>query len=145
MEIEIRGVNETVDRLTTINERLDNPGPAMQEATAVLTSAARRNAPVDQGVLRASILPSVTSGGWVGVVGSNLAYAPAQELGTGPFWPPIQALEAWARRHGTVAFLVARAISRRGIRARRFLQRALDDNVQRVIRIFIDYVAKVAK
>jgi hypothetical protein len=65
-------------------------------------------------------------------VGSNVKYAPFQELGTRPFWPPLSALETWAKRHGTSAFLVARAIATRGIKAVRYLQRALEDNADRI-------------
>ena len=61
--------------------------------------------------------------------GSNVKYAPYMEYGTGRLadaeggggggrhWPPAQALEGWASRHGFGpggGFLVARAIGRRG-------------------------------
>jgi hypothetical protein len=71
----------------------------------------------------------------MGVVGSNLVYAPYQETGTRPFWPPLSALQVWARRHGTSAYVVARAIARRGIKPKRFLQRAFDQSKSEVMRI----------
>jgi hypothetical protein len=65
----------------------------------------------------------------VGIVGSNVFYAPFQETGSRyAYWPPLSALETWARRHGTTAFVVARAIARRGVKARRFLQEAFEKN-----------------
>src|SRR5512135_1298247 len=92
---------------------------AMRDSTLVVTRSARQNAPVDIGRLRASIVPEVRQRDRivVGIVGSNVVYAPYQEFGTRPHWPPLAALEVWARRHGLTAFLVARAISRRGTKA----------------------------
>lgn len=140
-----KGLDETINNLAQIDRELKETDAPMRQATLVVTGAARRNAPVDTGVLRASITPSVESrsGGTVGVVGSNLTYAPPMEYGTRPFWPPLAALETWARRHGTTAYVVARAIARRGLRARKFLRRALSDNRDRIVRIFQEYVRKV--
>lgn len=82
--------------------------------------------PVDQGTLRASIYGRVVDQ-WPridGVVGSPLVYAEPVELGSRPHWPPPSAIQGWVhRKFGLagremvrVAFLVARAISRRGTR-----------------------------
>lgn len=106
----------------------------VRNATLLIQRSSRINAPVDTGRLRASITPSVVSGvnEIQGIVGSNVKYAPYMELGTRPHWPPIAALETWARSHGTSAFLVARAIARHGTKARRYLQRAFEENAGRV-------------
>jgi hypothetical protein len=53
---------------------------------------------------------------------------PANE-GANAHMPPIQALRGWATRHGIPEdrlFVVARAINRRGITGRLFMQRAAD-------------------
>jgi HK97 gp10 family phage protein len=120
---------------------------AMRDATLLVQRAAMQNAPVDTGRLRASITPEVRTEGRtvIGVVGSNLFYAPYSELGTRPHWPPLAALEVWARRHGTTAFVVARAISRRGTKAVRFLQRAVEDNQQRIVTILDRAVGKIVE
>lgn len=62
------------------------------------------------------------------IIGSNLPYAAPQEFGTKPFWPPYKSasFQRWAQLKGVNAFLVARAISRRGIRPRRFLRDSWD-------------------
>lgn len=103
---------------------------AIRSSTLLVEADAKRNAPVDTGRLRASITPTVRVEGKVvqGVVGSNVVYAPFMELGTRPHWPPIAALEVWARRHGTSAFVVARSIAVKGLKARKFLQNALIKN-----------------
>ena len=57
---------------------------AMRDATLIVTRGGKINAPVDTGRLRSSITPEVRSAGedMIGVVGSNVVYAPYQELGT---------------------------------------------------------------
>jgi len=147
IKVEVTGWEETQEKMEQVVRDLQGPPfvEAMKSATMIVHRDAKINAPVDTGRLRASILPEVRAHGRVvqGVVGSNLVYAPFQELGTRPFWPPIAALEVWARRHGVEAYLVARAIARRGIRARRYLQRALEDNRQKVVDLIGKFVGKV--
>lgn len=147
MQTEIRGLNETIENLNRIEQALRDTTEPMQQATLIVAGAAKRNAPVNTGVLRASIMPEVVNQGneTMGVVGSNMTYAPPMELGTRPFWPPLTALETWARRHGTTAYVVARAIARRGLRARHYLRRAMEDNRDRIVRIFNDYVKRVIR
>jgi hypothetical protein len=107
---------------------------AMRDSTLLVVRDARKNAPVDTGRLRASIVPEVRRRERTieGIVGSNVVYAPYMELGTRPHWPPMDALEVWARRHGTSAFIVARAISRRGTKALHYLKRAVDSNLGKI-------------
>jgi hypothetical protein len=147
MQISFKGLNETVVNLTRISGQVKDTTEPMRQATLLVAGDARRNAPVDRGVTRASIMPSVESrnNSTTGVVGSNQLSALYMERGTRPHWPPLVALETWARRHGTTAFLVARAISRRGTKARLFLQKALDTNQGRIVQLFNDYIRKVAK
>ena len=120
---------------------------AMRDSTMVVTRSARQNAPVDVGRLRASIVPEVAQRDKTvrGIVGSNVVYAPYVELPTRPHWPPLAALEVWARRHGTTAFLVARAISRRGTKAIRYLQRAFTDNRNKIGEIFSRTVGNIVR
>jgi hypothetical protein len=89
---------------------------------------------VNTGRLRASITPAVRVRGNTveGVVGSNVKYAPFVELNTRPHWPPLAALEVWARRHHTTAYVVARAIARRGTYGKHYLERAFKDNAERI-------------
>lgn len=143
--IELKGLDEAISSLTRINGGIRATDEPMRQATLLVAGDAKRNAPVDTGVLRASITPGVESRNntTTGVVGSNVVYAPMMELGTRPHWPPLAALETWARRHGTTAFVVARAIARRGLKARLFLRHALEDNQSRIVRLFDDYIRRV--
>lgn len=107
---------------------------AVRDCVLLVQRGAKINAPVDTGRLRSSITPEVRqdAAGVIGVVGTNVFYAPYQEFGTRPHWPPVSALEVWAERHHTSAFAVARAIATRGTVARMFLQRAVEDNKARI-------------
>ena len=100
MKLKTTGIDETIENFDKIAKGIVNAEKPMRQATTIVTRDARLNAPVDTGRLRASIIPSVRSSsfGTVGVVGSNVEYAPYQELGTQPFWPPVAALETRTRR-----------------------------------------------
>ena len=89
-----------------------------------------KRTPVDTGRLRSSIAVRLQDEGLTAIVGSNVQYAPHVEFGTRPHWPPMSAMQPWASRHGFPAgkkgaFLVARAISRKGTRARRMFQQGV--------------------
>jgi len=128
---------------------------AMGRATLVVTRSARKNAPVDRGPLRASIVPEVVTRDKLvrGIVGSNREYAPFQELGTRPFWPPWKPLYEWALRKvrgdrraaGALAAAARISIAARGIKAKRFLQRAVEDNSERVRRIIAQAVRRIVR
>lgn len=149
--MEVRGEIEARDKLLQTARDL-NGAPfmaSMTEAALIVERSAKQNAPVDTGRLRGSIAHEVRTssalGGGVnvqGVVGSNVKYAPYMELGTGTFvgrpryFPPPSALEVWAKRHGTTAHAVAFAIWKRGgLKPRRYLQRAFEDNKARIVAI----------
>ena len=81
-------------------------------------------APVDTGRLRASIKTEVEP--LKATIAPTVHYGAYVEFGTRPHWPPVSALEPWARRHGfpTVggAYLVARAISRHGTKPHPYMR-----------------------
>jgi HK97 gp10 family phage protein len=117
MQLEIRGVDETIQNLKRIGRQLGNLDAPMRTATLLVTRSARINAPVDTGLLRASILPGSRSvrNKTVGIVGSNVEYAPYQEFGT------------------------------RFIKPRRFLRRALEQNTERIKRLLNGAVARIVR
>ena len=87
--------------------------------------------PVDTGRLRASFTSMVDPSPMplFGQMGTVVEYAPYVEFGTRPHFPPISALRAWGASHGINPYLVARAIARRGTRARLMLQTAINNNM----------------
>jgi phage gpG-like protein len=138
---EIKGLKETQRAMEKAVQDLRGTPltNAMRDATLLVTRDAKSNlvgyespsiGGVNTGRLRASITPEVRSGTDTvqGIVGSNVSYAPFVEFDTRPHWPPIAALKVWAERHHANAFLVARAISRRGTIGKHYLQKAFDTN-----------------
>lgn len=117
--------------------RRENARTAFRIAKAAATEA-RRLAPVDLGRLRDSIRPGVRLEGQraVALVNAGAPYAAVMERGRrrGARMPPVAALVPWVRRKlgiadrrkaRSVAFVVARKIRQRGLKARRFLERGL--------------------
>jgi len=145
LETQIRGLQQLQAKADQVIEDLHGRPmlDGMRKATVAVVNEAKQLVPVDRGQLHASITPEVRTAGQdvIGVVGSNLLYAPYQETGTRPFWPPISALEVWARRHGVSAYVIARAISRHGIKPKRYLQRAVEAK-RREVQTIIDRAVK---
>lgn len=77
---------------------------------SILDHASQRS-PVDTGKMRRSL--RFAWGPW-GATVSAKSPAGWVDQGTKPHWPPVKALEGWARRHGMNPFLVARKIALKG-------------------------------
>jgi len=103
-------------------------GPAIQEGIEAMAreveGASKKETPVDTGMLRGSIQTKVRT--LQAIVEPRKKYAIFVHEGTRPHWPPIGAIEGWARRHGIEPFLVARAIARHGTKARPFMREGLE-------------------
>jgi phage gpG-like protein len=105
---------------------------------------AKERAPVDTGRLRNSIATKVEE--TRALIGTNLSYAPHVEFGSRPHWPPLSAMQPWARRHGFPAgrrgaFLVARRIAQRGTKARLFLTKGLAASTNQIAR-YLEMMAR---
>ncbi len=132
------GVQAVLDIPRSLERALRNPVFAdqpirnfMERGAFSIQAGAQERAPtgVSGGAgLRGSINVAFKNNYREANVGSPLRYAAAQEFGTRPFWPPWKApsFQRWAQLKGANAFLVARAISRRGIRPRRYMQGSYD-------------------
>jgi hypothetical protein len=143
IRVTIKGASETAKLLERIPQRLGLAlVKAMRDSSVLIQSLAKANAPVFRGLLRASILQSVEVEGnkIVGRVGSALAYAPVVEFGRASGWfPNVTELRTWARRKlgdARFAFVVGRAIQRRGFKAQPYLMPALESAGPRVQMIF---------
>jgi hypothetical protein len=110
-------------------------GTAVTGLVEQIATEARARTPVNTGLLRASITTRVTQGSDAShlvrgevFTGAQAPYALAVEEGSRPHWPPRAPLELWAQRvlgDRRRWFVIARAISRRGTRARSFMREAL--------------------
>lgn len=112
LTIEINGFDELtrdIGRLGNLQDHFYWPlHDAMEEAVKQIEEAAKGNAPVAFGQLRASIGSRVTlsENEILGEIGTNLgqvrdgklvAYAQAVEFGSRPHWAPIKPLIEWVR------------------------------------------------
>lgn len=134
---EVKGLERWEAKLGQVEQDLGRHGEVgdgMVAATMLVARTAKQLAPVDLGDLRADIQPDVRTvrSGLEGVVGNIKKHAPFMEEGTEPHWPPPSALEVWAARHGTTAYVVCRAIGIRGNRAIRYLERGLTENAAKI-------------
>ena len=146
IRIVLKEKGEVSQALTRLPERLRSALiQAMRESAILIQSYAKLYAPVFRGLLRVSIAQNVAEEGnrIVGEVGSGVVYASVVEEGRdpwpGPMPPPDGDLRAWARRKlgdARLAFVVARAIKRRGYKAQPYLRPALEAATPRVQAIF---------
>ncbi len=76
----------------------------------------------DLGNLANSIISELSAGGSVAEIGPTAPYGIYIEYGARPHFPPPDALEGWARRHGfSSAWPICKAIAERGLPSRPFL------------------------
>jgi HK97 gp10 family phage protein len=156
--VTIQGLDSTLDRLQLAPLLAQPLRNGFEAVGYLLTSEAKRRAPVDRGLLRASIAHKVDQSSVpMGVeIGAKPFYAPYMEFGTGlvhdhPSWPrkrhmvPAGALDGWAKRKGLDGGAVARSINKRGgLKPRRFLRGALEGNEARVVSIVTKALKSVA-
>lgn len=116
---------------------------AMTAGSLLIEGAARSLAPKDSGRLGGSITHVIGGGGadLTARIGPSVAYGIVIERGRRPGAapPPVAALRPWARRRGIpdgALFQVARAIGRKGTKARPFMRPAFDQQRGAVIARF---------
>lgn len=112
---------------------------AMQAGSLLIEGTARTLAPKDTGRLAGSITHQITGGGanLTSRIGPSVAYGLFVEKGRGAGTPPpVSAIRGWATRHGINPYVLARAIGRRGTKARPYMLPAFNQNVGRVISLF---------
>lgn len=134
IEVSIQGIENLRKSLGDTHEGLrQSVRDWFNRSVLRLERDAKRFAPADIGRLRSSITHQVDKAQmplW-GKVGVNVSYAPYMEYGTKPHFPPPEALEDWAQRHGFPpggGFLVARAIARHGLRPRDYFGKSYENN-----------------
>lgn len=117
---------------------IDVPADEFYDAIAIkIGKRAQALTPVDRGDVKKGIKVLKDSGG-VAVAATARHSIYAHEP-TRPHWPPVAALQGWAKRHGIDAFLVAKAISEKGTEGVPFLKDAAEevfDSLQPGLRAF---------
>jgi len=114
----------------------------MERVASIGERTAKQRAPRDTGALKRSIHSDARP--MSARIFTNLNYAVPVEYGRGrnKRMPPPNALHGWLRRHGkpvSAAFVVARAIGRRGIKGRFFMKAA-----EAAIRVKLPFLLKQA-
>lgn len=117
------------------------------EAVNLLERVIKKNAPYGAGPihLRDTIHEKVSIQGErvVGIVGTPVEWGEPVEMGTKPHFPPVGPIQFWVERKlgysgdeaASVAFLIARAISRRGTKGKKMFARGFEENEARVLSI----------
>ena len=142
IDIEIQGLKETQKEMERIVTDLRGEPflNGMRRATLLVQRDAKKKAPVDTGRLRTSITPEVRWQGntAIGVVGSDVKYAPFVELGTRPHFVPAKYIGVWTSRHG---------LDNAGLfvsgKPQPFLQPAFEENAAKIVQILGDTVATI--
>jgi hypothetical protein len=97
---------------------------------------------IDTGTYRNSILAETSLDGWAAEVGTPLEIGPYLEFGTRPHFPPLEALEDWARKHGfDSAYPIAKKIAEKGTEARPHLFPAFFAEAQE----FVTRIARIVE
>ncbi len=105
--------------------------------------------------LRDTIYGQVVSveGATTGILGTPAVHGEPVESGTKPHFPPVDAIRHWVvhtmqidgKEADSVAFLVARAISRRGTEGAHMFKNTIGDNMARVLSILSDIADETAR
>ncbi len=158
IEISVDGLEEAMARFDAFDDvALDEFRKAMGLSVQIVGKYAREKAPVNLGKLRASITGKVQDGGIgvfvEGIVGAYQPYGQVMEEGADPHWPNMANLHFWVVRklglEGAAAlqatFLIARAISRRGLKGRYYMRDGMAQAEPEVQRQFEDAVRRIVE
>lgn len=108
------------------------------ESKRLITSGYYKPA-VDTGRMRMSVtneIVSFTPNKAEGKYGTNVDYAIYVHEGTDPHFPPLDAIQEWARLHNIPAFLVAKKLAEEGTKARPFATDALENKRAKITLAF---------
>ncbi len=134
---------ENLDKLISKLEKLDDVNQAMEQACILVENEAKIKCPVDNGLLRNSITHYIEDNPneLIGVVGTNVEYAPYVEFGTGIYsslgngrqdrWKYKDAKGEW---HSTI-----------GQHPQPYLQPALEENRRKIEKMFKEQIKKGVK
>ena len=138
-KVELQGAKEITDLLKRVPKEKEAEVKAEMGDVALkiqrrAKAYLRTQAAMDTGHLSTTILAEFSPTKIEAEIGPTAKYGPYIEFGAGPavgrkkFFPPMEALESWARQHGfESAWPICKAISERGLRARPYLTPAYDD------------------
>jgi hypothetical protein len=156
-EVRAKGFDRTLQNLAAYDQiSTDENRRAMNSSINLVVKIGGRNAPWNTGFLRAKIQGEVRQAGpgeVLGVIGSYAPHGAVMELGAGPHWPNVRNLNYWVERKlrvsradaEAVTFLIGRAISRGGLRARPYLMPAYETAQPRIRGFFEGALANTVR
>jgi hypothetical protein len=151
MTLEIKGFDELMQRIAGLEQ---GGGPftamiesTMQQALDLLEEQIAIRTPVNTGLLRGSIGTFIRGRPLAieGIVATPISYGVPVEYGRAAGkMPPVDAIEYWVKRKGiapegqerSVAFLIARAIGRRGTQGAHMFRDGFDASRPRIEQMF---------
>lgn len=126
---------------------------ATEEGMAQLADAILPVTPVHRGLLRKGVQTRLSddASGVLGRVFNAVTYAQPVEYGSRPHFPPLAPLQRWAelklgvpkKESRSVAFLIARKISKKGTPAARMFAKGLDAKRSAVVARFEQMNARI--
>ncbi len=131
-------------------------GAALDDLAGQVERGAKRKAPKDRGDLSRKITIGKPAPA-VRTIGANVPQAAPMEYGTRPHWPPVTPIREWVWRNRAkfgvstrpqaerVAFMVGRAIARRGLKERRYLRASLAQVIQGARETVMLYARRLVK
>lgn len=125
-KFKVEGADEAIAKLKSLSVETKSKVINQTAKSSLKIEAESKNkAPVDTGRLRSSIQTRFEDEGLIGIIYSDVAYAPYVEFGRKAGKPPpSSALKGWARRHKMegLSYVIARSIGRKGVKAQPFLR-----------------------
>ena len=141
----LEGLDSLVNRFPEVSREVRES--KISEALLLLEAAVKEKTPQGAGPihLRDTIFPKVQAYGEKveGILGTPQVHGEPVELGTKPHFPPVEPIRFWVERvlgiQGKeakgVAFLIARAISKRGTEGAKMFEEGFEENRDQVTRI----------
>ena len=124
IEIKIDGLKELQKAFNKAPEIVvEVLAPVLQKSLILLQGSARQFVQKDTSTLASKIITK-TENALSGEVLADTDYAVFVHEGSKPHWPPIDAIEPWANRHGIPPFMAARSIATKGTKANPFFDYA---------------------
>jgi len=129
----------------------------LTEALMLLERVVKQGTPHGAGPihLRDSIHGKVSFSGQkvVGILGTPMQHGEPVELGTRPHFPPVGPIQHWVevklgysgKEAASVAFLIARAISRRGTKGKHMFEKGFEKSESTIIRILEEIPADIVR
>lgn len=157
MSVDANSVIAFVEKLHQFDSTLNSEARrTMQQSVDVMEAQIAAYTPVNTGTLRAGTTTDILGRGFnvQGVIVNPLTYAVAVENGRKPGrMPPIDAIQLWVIRKGiagrddsrSVAFLIARAIGRRGTKGAFMFKKGYQAALPTVKQLWSDFPGRVVR